>query len=100
MTGIDPDADGIVRTHARLGAITDQPVTLITGNGYDLTRLFPDQQFDVIVFTQVLEHVFRYREFLTQVHSVTCHSGDVLFTLDSGHYPHQRWKDSIKGILV
>ena len=100
LTGIDPDANGIAKTQARLHEITEHPVTLIAGNGYDLTRLFPDQQFDVIVFTQVLEHVFRYREFLTQVHSVTRPDGDVLFTLDSGHYPHQRWKDSIKGILA
>jgi SAM-dependent methyltransferase len=100
LTGIDPDADGIARTQARLSAITNQPVTLIAGNGYDLARRFPDQQFDVIVFTQVLEHVFRYREFLEQVHRAIRPGGDVLFTLDSGHYPHRRWKDSIKGILA
>ncbi|MBN1564319.1 MAG: class I SAM-dependent methyltransferase [Anaerolineae bacterium] len=100
LTGIDPDADGIARTQARLHAITEHPVNLIAGNGYDLTRLFPDQQFDVIVFTQVLEHVFRYREFLTQVHHTVQPGGDVLFTLDSGHYPHQRWQDSVKGILA
>ncbi len=100
LIGIDPDTNGIARTQARLHEITDHPVTLLTGSGYDLTRLFPDQQFDVIVFTQVLEHVFRYREFLTQVHSVSRPGGDVLFTLDSGHYLHRRWKDSIKGILA
>jgi SAM-dependent methyltransferase len=100
LTGIDPDAAGVERTKARLHDITDQPVTLLAGNGYDLTRLFPDQQFDVIVFTQVLEHVFRYREFLDQVQQTTRPGGDILFTLDSGHYLHQRWKDSVKGILA
>jgi SAM-dependent methyltransferase len=100
LTGIDPDTAGIEHTRARLSEITDQSVTLLPGSGYDLTRLFPDQQFDVVVFTQVLEHVFHYRDFLDQVRQTVRPGGDVLFTLDSGHYPHRRWKDSIKGILA
>jgi ubiquinone/menaquinone biosynthesis C-methylase UbiE len=101
LTGIDIDATGIERTKARLSDFSAHPVTLLSGNGYELTRLFPGQQFDVIVFTQVLEHVFRYREFLGQVKSVCRPGGHILFTLDSGHYPRERrWAETVKGVLA
>jgi SAM-dependent methyltransferase len=101
LTGIDVDADGIERTKARLSDFSAHPITLLPGNGYDLTRLFPGQQFDVIVFTQVLEHVFRYREFLQQVRSVCRLGGHILFTLDSGHYLRPRlWTETVKGFLA
>ncbi len=101
LTGIDVDASGIESTKARLSDFSAHPITLLPGNGYDLTRLFAGQPFDVIVFTQVLEHVFRYREFLEQVRSVCRPGGHILFTLDSGHYPRSRlWTETVKGVLA
>jgi SAM-dependent methyltransferase len=96
LTGIDPDAAGIERTRPLF-----PDVTLIPGTGYDLTTLFPTQKFDIIVFTQVLEHVYRYGEFLQQVAQVCRPSGQVMFSLDSGHYPRPEWfKGTVKGILA
>ncbi len=90
LTGIDPDAQGIARVQARVHEFSAHPITLLPGSGYDLTRLFPGQSFDVIVFTQVLEHVRQYGEFLEQVQRVSHPAGHILFTLDSAHYPRRR----------
>jgi 2-polyprenyl-3-methyl-5-hydroxy-6-metoxy-1,4-benzoquinol methylase len=101
LTGIDPNAAGIEKTRARLADFSRHPITLRAGSGYDLTRLFPEQRFDVIVFTQVLEHVYRRKEFLEQVKSVCRPGGHLLFTLDSGHYPRQSgWRDLAKTVLA
>ncbi len=101
LTGIDPDAAGIERLKQTAGTFSQHPIDLRAGTGYELERLFPGQQFDVIVFTQVLEHVFRYRDFWRQVHSVCKPGGDVLLTFDSGHHPRGRLvKESVKGLLA
>jgi 2-polyprenyl-3-methyl-5-hydroxy-6-metoxy-1,4-benzoquinol methylase len=98
LTGIDPDQGGIERARSQFSY---PGLTLLAGNGYDLTRLFPAQPFDVIVFTQVLEHVFHYDRFLQQVAQVCRAGGHVLFSLDSGHYPRgEVLKTSVKGILA
>ena len=101
LTGIDPDAAGIERTKAHLHEFSRHSITLLPGNGYELTQSFPQRAFDVVVFTQVLEHVYRYETFLQQVTRVCNPGGHILFTLDSGHYPRKHLlKGTVKGLLA
>jgi len=59
-------------------------VTLRQGSGYDLADLFAPQSFDIIVATQVLEHVARIIPFMEQVETVLKPGGEAFFTVDSG----------------
>jgi ubiquinone/menaquinone biosynthesis C-methylase UbiE len=48
----------------------EKQVTLQEGNGYALNKLFPPATFDIVVATQVLEHIARLPLFLQEVSSV------------------------------
>ncbi len=61
-------------------------VDLLEGSGYTLTKLFAKESFDVVVATQVLEHVARLPEFINQVAVILKSSGNAFFTLDSAHW--------------
>lgn len=61
-------------------------VTLRQGSGYALGALFPPSSFDLVVATQVLEHVARLRLFLEQVAAVMKPGAEAFFTIDSAHY--------------
>jgi 2-polyprenyl-3-methyl-5-hydroxy-6-metoxy-1,4-benzoquinol methylase len=61
-------------------------VTLLQGSGYDLENLFTAHSFDIVVATQVLEHVARIIPFMRQVETVLKPGGEAFFTLDSGHW--------------
>jgi 2-polyprenyl-3-methyl-5-hydroxy-6-metoxy-1,4-benzoquinol methylase len=85
LTGID--VDGIEKTReiaAQQG--WNPPVKLLQGSGYDLANLFTPQSFDIVVATQVLEHVARILPFMRQIHAVLKADGEAFFTLDSGHW--------------
>jgi len=84
LTGID--VDGIEKTRevaAQQG--WNPPVKLLQGSGYDLANLFTPQSFDIVVATQVLEHVARVVPFMQQVANVLLPAGEAFFTLDSAH---------------
>ncbi len=61
-------------------------VTLQVASGYQLTDLFKRESFDVVVATQVLEHVAQIDRFMQQVAAVLCAGGVAYFTLDSAHF--------------
>jgi 2-polyprenyl-3-methyl-5-hydroxy-6-metoxy-1,4-benzoquinol methylase len=61
-------------------------VTLYPGSGYALRELFVPESFDVVVATQVLEHVARLPLFIQQVASVMRSGAEGFFTIDSAHY--------------
>lgn len=61
-------------------------VRLLEGDGYRLTDVLPQETFDVVVATQVLEHVARLRAFMRQLSSVSQPGGHIFLTLDSAHY--------------
>jgi len=61
-------------------------LTLREGNAYNLTDLFTLQSFDVVVATQVLEHVARLLPFMQQVAAVLRPAGEAFFTADSAHW--------------
>ena len=85
LTGID--VDGIEKARemvARRGWTSS--VTLLQGTGYDLENLFKAHSFDIVVATQVLEHVARIIPFMRQIETVLKPGGEAFFTLDSGHW--------------
>jgi SAM-dependent methyltransferase len=61
-------------------------VTLREGSGYNVGSLFPRDSFDVVIATQVLEHVARLDLFMSQVAAVARPGAEIFFTLDSAHY--------------
>lgn len=61
-------------------------VRLRQGSGYHLTRLFPTDSFDVVVATQLLEHIARPLQFLQEVVAVLRPNGELFLTLDSAHW--------------
>jgi 2-polyprenyl-3-methyl-5-hydroxy-6-metoxy-1,4-benzoquinol methylase len=61
-------------------------VTLRQGSGYNLSDLFAPQCFNVVIATQVLEHVAQPAEFMQQVAGVLSRGGKGFFTVDSAHW--------------
>jgi 2-polyprenyl-3-methyl-5-hydroxy-6-metoxy-1,4-benzoquinol methylase len=85
LTGID--VDGIEKAREMVARRGWTPsVTLLQGSGYDLENLFPAHSFDIVVATQVLEHVARIIPFMRQIETVLKAGGEAFFTLDSGHW--------------
>lgn len=81
-------------------------VILKEASGYDLSKIFPCDYFDIVVSTQVLEHIKHLRKFLNEIKIVTKGQGVIYFTLDSAHYPRkvklktlEGWKRIGAGIL-
>ena len=85
LTGID--VDGIEKAREVVAQRGWTPsVTLLQGSGYDLENLFTAHSFDIVVATQILEHVARIMPFMRQVETVLKPGGEAFFTLDSGHW--------------
>jgi 2-polyprenyl-3-methyl-5-hydroxy-6-metoxy-1,4-benzoquinol methylase len=85
LTGID--VDGIEKAREMVVRRGWTPsVRLLRGSGYDLESLFTADSFDIVVATQVLEHVARIIPFMRQVETVLKAGGEAFFTLDSGHW--------------
>jgi cyclopropane fatty-acyl-phospholipid synthase-like methyltransferase len=85
LTGVDvrgvERAERIVRERG-----WEKQVTLLEGSGYRLKAIFTAGSFDVVVATQVLEHVARLPSFLEQVAAVLRRNGEVFLTGDSAHW--------------
>jgi len=64
----------------------EQQVTLHQGSGYTLHEVFAPESFDVVVATQVLEHIAQLPRFIQQVAAVMRSGGEGFFTIDSAHY--------------
>jgi SAM-dependent methyltransferase len=85
VTGVD------VADIERARVVADQRgwgdrVSLLHGSGYALAELFPPASFNVLVATQVLEHVSRLPLFMRQVGAVLRSGGQAFFTVDSAHF--------------
>lgn len=78
-----------------------QNVYLKKVNGYRLSEIFGNNYFDVLVSTQVLEHIKHTERFLSELKSITKGNGLIYFTLDSAHYSRKSsLKDFIKNKLA
>ena len=85
LTGLD------VRGLDRAAAVAKQEgwdVELLPVSGYDMASL--GRTFDVVVATQVLEHVRRPARFLEQVAAVLRPGAPAYLTIDSGHFHKRR----------
>jgi 2-polyprenyl-3-methyl-5-hydroxy-6-metoxy-1,4-benzoquinol methylase len=85
LTGID------VRGLDRAAAVARQEgwdVRLVPLSGYDMASL--GTTFDVVVATQVLEHVRRRARFLEQLAAVLAPGAPAYLTIDSAHFAKQR----------
>lgn len=85
LTGVDVEgidlAASIVRRHG-----WESKVQLLNGSGYHLSKLLDPESFDIVVATQVLEHVAKLRSFLQEVTAVLKPGGETFLTLDSAHW--------------
>ncbi|MEW6171994.1 MAG: class I SAM-dependent methyltransferase [Bacillota bacterium] len=83
-------------------------VQLLEGSGYHLTSLFPRESFDIVVATQVLEHIARPVKFFQEAAAVLRTNGELFLTLDSAHwksrfalrYPRRFMKNIVKKALA
>ena len=85
LTGID------VRGLDRAQAVARQEgwsVELLSLSGYDMSSL--GRAFDVVVATQVLEHVRHPARFLEQLRAVLKPGAPAYLTIDSAHFSKQR----------
>lgn len=57
-----------------------------TGSAYGLASLFQPGSFDIIVSTQVMEHLKHRRRFLENAHTVLREGGTAYFTMDFGGF--------------
>jgi SAM-dependent methyltransferase len=85
LTGVD--IAGIERAQA----VADQRgwserISLVKGSGYALTAQFPSASFDVLVATQVLEHIAHLPRFMGQAGRILRPGGHAFFTVDSAHF--------------
>src|SRR5262245_21847333 len=85
LTGIDvwgiDKARQVVEQHG-----WEKQVTLRQGSGYTLHELFAPESFDLVVATQVLEHIAQLPRFIQQVAAVMRGGAQGFFAIDSAHY--------------
>lgn len=85
LTGIDRSGVDVARTFAR-GRGWERRVELLEGDAYDIETLCGPDRFDVVVSTQVFEHLARYPRVLGQIAKLTRPGARVLLTMDSAHF--------------
>lgn len=81
VTAVDADNDAVVAAQ-RLGL----EVELQCVNGYELSNHFAEGTFDLVICTQVLEHVAEPARFLSQIAHVLRENGRLWMTVDSAHF--------------
>lgn len=75
----------------------ERKVTLVEGSGYHLTSLVGTRTFEIVIATQVLEHVARLTRFLSQVTATLAANGEAFFTLDSAHWrARYEWRHPVR----
>lgn len=84
LTGID--VQGIKKGQAVVDEMGWTAVKLLRGSGYDLNKLFEEDSFDIVVATQVLEHMAQPLLFFRGVEYVLRSGGEVFISLDSAHF--------------
>jgi SAM-dependent methyltransferase len=84
LTGVD--VAGIGRAEA-FAKERGWKIKLAQASGYELAQRFAPGSFDVVVATQVLEHVRDRRQFMGQIAAVLRPGGFCVQSFDSGHFP-------------
>jgi SAM-dependent methyltransferase len=74
----------------------------VRASGYATSRALGGERFDVVVSTQVLEHVRNVDRFVGELARVTAPGGRVFLTLDSGHFDRRksRLREAAKWVAV
>jgi 2-polyprenyl-3-methyl-5-hydroxy-6-metoxy-1,4-benzoquinol methylase len=80
------DVAGIERAQAAARERGWPKTRFLSASGYELDRALGGEAFDVVVCTQVLEHVRHLDRFVAQLRGALRPDGRVLLTLDSGHF--------------
>jgi 2-polyprenyl-6-hydroxyphenyl methylase / 3-demethylubiquinone-9 3-methyltransferase len=95
VVAVDQDGESIRRARSlRLG------LDLRAVNGYELSQHFAPEYFDIVVCTQVLEHVARPESFLAEISRVLQRNGQLWLTADSGHFEGEHHRDPLWKRLV
>ena len=96
LTGVD--VSGIDRARSVvLDRGWQSKVTLVEGSGYEMAALVETESFDIVVATQVLEHVAHLTKFLQQVAAVLRREGEAFFTVDSAHWRRRfEWRQPVR----
>lgn len=79
------DVAGVAKAEELARTRNWKNVNLQTGSGYYLDQLFEEARFDVVVATQVLEHIAQMGLFLDQLRRVVRPGGYLFLTFDSAH---------------
>jgi SAM-dependent methyltransferase len=85
LTGVDIDGIETAQNIVAQRGWTDR-VTLRQGSGYCLSDLFEPRSFNVVIATQVLEHLAQLSLCMQQVATVLTPAGEGFFTTDSAHW--------------
>ena len=89
LTGVDVDQRSLQRFAARARDL-EFPVQLRVTSAYELSAEFGAEAFDVVVSTQVLEHLRDWRRGLREMRDVVGRGGRLLLTCDSGEVRRTR----------
>lgn len=84
LTGVD--VAGIDRAIASAKAMQWSGARFVTASAYELTRRLPGESFDIVVSTQVLEHIRHIDRYFAQLAGILAPGGVALLTMDSGHH--------------
>lgn len=100
LTGIDIDADSI--DLLKKEELPKQVSHLEALSGYDIAAHFGNKRFDVVISTQVLEHMKYPERFIDAAFKVLKPGGCLLFCYDSGEFPRKTnaLKEIAKDIVV
>ncbi|NDJ74919.1 MAG: class I SAM-dependent methyltransferase, partial [Chloroflexi bacterium] len=93
LVGLELESDIIRKAQANVGHLPD--VTLVQGNIYHLP--FPDDYFDAVILSEILEHIEDDVAGLREVRRVLKPGGVVAITVPHADYPF--WWDPINKTL-
>lgn len=100
LTGVDVDAPSIEKLAAR--TLPPQAARFEALSGYDIAGRFGEDAFDIIVSTQVLEHMRRPERFVEAAFRALAPGGLLFLCFDSGDFPRpsSALKEMLKGLVV
>lgn len=90
VCAIDPDAEGV-----RNARELDLPIEVRCLSGYELTKHLEAGKFDIVVCTQVLEHVADPARLLSEIRAMLYSGGKLWMTVDSAHFGRSHHGDPL-----
>lgn len=109
VTGLDPEADVIA--HARqLAADAGLGIEYLVGELNHSSPRFADERYDLVVCSEVLEHIQPWEDVLGEIHRVLKHSKCLILTVPNdpgqfsaldtyaGHLRRFRWSELERGL--